>query len=460
MRNELIRRIFGACMLVFVLSFGLMLFAINNYLEHRNLAELRDKALCISALADAQGESLLPDIPPLDETRVTLVAPDGAVLFDSIHDPRDMENHGQRPEIRQALETGEGASEHDSSMALQKTAYYAVRLDSGNVLRVAMRQDSIWRLLYNMAWPMLLILLVTALISIMLSTRSSRRIVEQINRMDVENPDDRGIYDEMKPFVRRLISQNQQIHRQMEALRDEHRKQDVMRREFTANVSHELKTPLTSISGFAEIIRDGMVKAEDIPHFADNIHKEAARLIALVNDILRLSHLEDIDERPTAERTEVELLALCREVLSRLEIAAGKGDISLACEGEAVTILGVRPMLEEIIYNVCDNAIKYNRPGGTVRIAVGCEGTMAFVRVRDNGLGIPNADQDRVFERFYRVNKSHSKEVGGTGLGLSIVKHGMAFHEGQITLDSTLGKGTEIGLLFPTDATTAQIETA
>lgn len=449
MRNELIRRTFTACMAVFVLCFGLMVFAISSYLQQRELADLRDKALYLSAIADARGEALLEQVCSFDDTRVTIICPDGSMPFDNTQAAQNGEKLADRPEVRQAFATGEGSYEQRSAASLRKTAYYAVRLKNGDVLRIAMQQEPLWQLLYHMALPTLLILLIAVLISIVLATSSSRRIVGQIDRMDVENPDDRGIYDEMKPFVRRLISQNQQIHRQMEAIKDEHRKQDVMRREFTANVSHELKTPLTSISGFAEIIRDGMVKDADIPHFADNIHKEAARLMALVNDILKLSHLEDIDEHPNAERSEVELLSLCREVTSRLGIAAEKSGISIGCEGEPVTISGVRPMLEEIVYNVCDNAIKYNSTGGFVRVTVGCEDGKAAVRVRDNGLGIPNSDQERIFERFYRVNKSHSKEVGGTGLGLSIVKHGMALHDGQITLDSTLGKGTEIGLLFP-----------
>ncbi len=448
MRSELQKRIFTACMVVFVLSFGLILFAVSSFLERRNFAELKDKALYLTALLDHSDLSSAQQIRGAGETRITIVNADGSVFFDSEHESGKMGNHAEREEIREAFETGEGMSERYSETLLESTANYAVRLENGSVLRVSMRQDTIWRLLYNMAWPMLVILLLTALLSIALASRASRRIVGEINKMDVENPDDRGIYDEMKPFVRRLISQNQQIHRQMEAIQEEHRKQDLLRREFTANVSHELKTPLTSISGFAEIMRDGMVKDSDIPHFADNIYKEAQRLMALVNDILKLSHLEDIDDHPSEERTPVELLSLCREVTSRLAISAEKTGIDIHCDGESVTVIGVRSMLEEILYNVCDNAIKYNRPGGWVHVFTGVENGRVFVHIKDNGLGIPQADRSRIFERFYRVNKSHSKEVGGTGLGLSIVKHGMAFHNGQITLDSTLGEGTDVGLYF------------
>lgn len=436
-------------MIVFVLSFGLILYALSDYLARRNVAELRDKAAYISALANTEGEELIMHSQPSGMTRITLIKPDGTVFYDSRIPLEKMENHLSREEIRQALETGEGSSQRYSQSLFEETVNYAVLLQSGNVLRVSMRQDTVWRLVYNLGFAMLLILLVAAMVSIILAARSSRKIVGNINKMDVENPDDRDIYDEMKPFVRRLITQNQQIHRQMEAIREEHRKQDLLRQEFTANVSHELKTPLTSISGFAEIMRDGMVKESDIPHFADNIYKEAQRLMELVNDILKLSHLEDIDERPYGERSMVELNSLCREVTSRLAMAAEKNDISIRCDGDHVTINGVQALLEEIVYNVCDNAIKYNKPGGWVHVTTRKDGEKAVIVIRDNGIGIPQADCDRIFERFYRVNKSHSKEVGGTGLGLSIVKHGMAFHAGQIVLHSTLGEGTEIRLLFP-----------
>ena len=436
-------------MIVFVLSFGLILYALSDYLARRNVAELRDKAAYISALANTEGEELIMHSQPSGMTRITLIKPDGTVFYDSRIPLEKMENHLSREEIRQALETGEGSSQRYSQSLFEETVNYAVLLQSGNVLRVSMRQDTVWRLVYNLGFAMLLILLVAAMVSIILAARSSRKIVGNINKMDVENPDDRDIYDEMKPFVRRLITQNQQIHRQMEAIREEHRKQDLLRQEFTANVSHELKTPLTSISGFAEIMRDGMVKESDIPHFADNIYKEAQRLMELVNDILKLSHLEDIDERPYGERSMVELNSLCREVTSRLAMAAEKNDISIRCDGDHVTINGVQALLEEIVYNVCDNAIKYNKPGGWVHVTTRKDGEKAVIVIRDNGIGIPQADCDRIFERFYRVNKSHSKEVGGTGLGLSIVKHGMAFHAGQIVLHSTLGEGTEIRLLLP-----------
>lgn len=449
MKSELTKRLFTACMIVFVLSMGMVLLVINGYLGQRNLSEVKDKALYISAMVNEEGWEFLPRTEMHSDTRTTIIAPDGSVLYDSSFPIDQLGSHSDREEIREALQNGEGQSERYSKSLLQKTANYAIRLEDGSVLRVSMMQDTVWMLLLNMLNPMLIIILLAVLLSVLLASRFSKRIMAPINRMDVENPDDRDIYDEMKPFIRRLMSQNQQIHRQMEAIREEHSKQDTMRREFTANVSHELKTPLTSISGFAEIIRDGMVQEKDIPHFADNIHKEAARLMTLVNDILKLSRLEDIDEQPRSEMTPVQLTEAAAEVIRRLSLQAEKQNITLSCEGEPVEIMAIPSTLSEILYNVLDNAIKYGKPGGYAKVITGVDDGRPFARILDDGIGIPPTDQSRVFERFYRVNKSHSKEVGGTGLGLSIVKHGMIQLGGEVTLTSAPGTGTEVTLWFP-----------
>jgi len=324
-----------------------------------------------------------------------------------------------------------------------------VKLENSQIIRVSMNQDTVFRLVISMLSAVVFIFLLMLLLSVVLAAESSRKIMRPINLLDPENPDDRNIYDEMKPFIRRLIAQNQQIQHQIQQLQEEHKKQDDMRREFTANVSHELKTPLTSISGFAEIIREGYVQQKDISHFADNIYKEAQRLMSLVNDILKLSRLESGIAEMQEVRTAVNLADLCSSITERLALNAAQQQISLSCEGEAVSIIGIQKVLEEIVYNLCDNAIKYNHPGGYVRITVFRQEYHAVIQVQDNGIGIPAADQERIFERFYRVNKSHSKEVGGTGLGLSIVKHGMALHHAQIYLESEEGKGTCIRLLFP-----------
>lgn len=448
MRNELTKRIFIACITVFLFTFGLIFYVVNSYLMQRNVAELKDRMILLSSAVNEFGWKFLQSVE-IGDARITLLDTDGTVLFDSRLDPKQMENHSQREEFIEAAQFGEGDSERYSDSLLTKTVNYAVKLENQQILRISMNQDTVFRLIVSTLSSVAVIVLFMILLSVVFAAESSKKIMLPILQLDPENPDDRNIYSEMKPFLRRLIAQNQQIQHQMQELQSEHKKQDDMRREFTANVSHELKTPLTSISGFAEIIRDGYVQQKDISHFADNIYKEAQRLVILVNDILKLSRLEDGSTETSEERISVDLLPLCRNVLDRLSINAEKLNLSLSCEGESVSIIAVSRVLEEIIYNLCDNAIKYNHPDGSVKIFLSKTEDFAVVRIQDSGIGIPDQDKERIFERFYRVNKSHSKEVGGTGLGLSIVKHGMALHRGMIQLDSEEGEGTCMTLFFP-----------
>lgn len=448
MRNKLIKQIFSACMAVFVMSFGMMIVALTNYYGQKGRSEMRENAAYLASILNVQDWQFLTEMEHTSDLRITLISPNGAVIYDSMKSAASLGNHGNREEIKLALQDGEGRSVRYSETLKKHTENYAVLLENGSVLRISKVQDLVPELILSMLNPMLMVICMAVLLSVVLASQFAKRIMQPINDLDVENPDDRYIYDEMKPFLHRITAQNKQIYKQMSELREEHRKQDDMRREFTANVSHELKTPLTSISGFAEIIRDGFVQEKDIPHFADNIYNEAQRLIVLVNDILKLSRLEE-GVTVLDDMTTVELMGLCEEVVDRLALNAKKCGVELTCEGVPAQVQGVRNMLEEIIYNVCDNAIKYNHEGGSVNISVETVESKACVRVKDTGIGIPKADMDRVFERFYRVNKSHSKEVGGTGLGLSIVKHGMAFHNASITLESEVGVGTEICLYFP-----------
>ncbi len=450
MRYKLIKQIFIACIAVFLMSFGLMLWVMYDLQSRRSASELADMASYLSAAVDENGWTFLEHTEQETEHRITIVAADGTVLFDNRMAVSEMENHADREEIMEALTDGSGRSERYSHSMQEKTVNYAVLLEDGSVLRVSAAEDTVLHLILSMINPMLAVIILMVVLSVVLASQFSKNIMKPINRMDVENPDDRDLYPEMKPFVRRIMKQNQQIHAQMQELKEEHKKQDTMRREFTANVSHELKTPLTSISGFAEIIRDGMVQEKDIPHFAGNIYNEAQRLIVLVNDILKLSRLEE-GNTSMDDRVQVDMLALCQDVAERLQLTAKKANVEVSCTGEPAEISGVRGMLEEIVYNICDNAIKYNRAGGIVDISVKRLDNEVMVRVLDNGIGIPEEDLSRIFERFYRVNKSHSKEVGGTGLGLSIVKHGVAFHNARITLDSEEGRGTEVCLYFPAD---------
>ena len=302
------------------------------------------------------------------------------------------------------------------------------------------------QLMLELFTPILAVLVLAMALSFLLAARLSRQITRPLGDIDLQNPDDRQVYDELRPLVERIRGQNRQIQQKVDELKVEHYRQDTMRREFTANVSHELKTPLTSISGYAELIENGLVKPEDVPRFAGTIYREAQRLIVLVNDIIRLSRLED--KEVLQETQDIDLLALCRETCSYLEEAASRRQVTLSVEGEALTVHGVRQIAEEILYNLCDNAIKYNKSGGTVTVTVFSREGRPAVEVRDTGIGIPEKEQSRVFERFYRVDKSHSKELGGTGLGLSIVKHGAAFLGASLELDSREGVGTAIRVIF------------
>lgn len=295
--------------------------------------------------------------------------------------------------------------------------------------------------------PMLAAAVLALVSSLVLAAIFSKRSMQNLDRIDFSKPDERDVEEELKPLVRRLNDQKRQIRTQMEALAREHERQDRIRREFTANVSHELKTPLTSISGFAELMRDGMVRPEDVPRFGGRIYEEAQRLMTLVGDIIRLSRLEDPTLEPQKEP--VSLYATAELVRGQLETAAKKREVTMELAGEEGWIVASGSIVEEIIYNLCDNAVQYNRPGGTVRVIVKDLEDAVTVQVADTGIGIPKEEQPRIFERFYRVDKSHSRSHGGTGLGLSIVKHGAASLGADIQMDSCLGEGTTVTVTFP-----------
>jgi len=319
-------------------------------------------------------------------------------------------------------------------------------IGSGCMLAVLFRHRPGATLL-DLFTPLLGVLVLAIVLSLGLAAWLSRLIVEPLDRIDLQNPDERNVYEELRPLVQRISGQNRQLQQKVDELKVEHARQDAMRREFTANVSHELKTPLTSISGYAELIQGGVVKPEDVPRFAGTIYNEAQRLIVLVNDIIRLSRLEDQDV--VQEQQSIDLLALCRETCGYLEAAAQKRQVQLQVQGPALSIRAVYQIAEEIIYNLCDNAIKYNKPGGRVDITLSVRDKQPVVEVRDTGIGIPQQELARVFERFYRVDKSHSKELGGTGLGLSIVKHGANYLGADLEIESQEGVGTAIRVIFP-----------
>ncbi|MBR5389855.1 MAG: hypothetical protein IK141_00950 [Clostridia bacterium] len=447
MRNAIFKNIFFTAMAVFIVSVFCIVAALYGYFSHQQRQNLESEALYLSTAVAHGGTDFLRSVPRTDGTRVTHIAADGTVLFDSAADPAAMENHALRDEVKQALESGAGYSSRLSQTSGRRTANYALRMADGTVLRVSNTLYTRAMLAVNLFTPLLLVLVLAMILSFVSAARMSKKITEPLGAIDLRDPDDRGVYEELRPLVQRIRAQNREIRHNLEELKAEHARQDEMRREFTANVSHELKTPLTSISGYAELIQSGMVRPEDVPRFAGTIWREAQRLIVLVNDIIRLSRLDDRDVEE--ERTPVELLALCREVIESLSPAADEKGVSFSLTGTPATVTGIRQILGEVVYNLCDNAIKYNRPGGSVAVDVREEDGQSVLSVKDTGIGIPETELGRVFERFYRVDKSHSKEVGGTGLGLSIVKHGAAYHNAAVEVESTPGEGTCFTVRFP-----------
>ncbi len=376
------------------------------------------------------------------DLRLTLIASDGSVLFESATS-QQMENHLSRPEIQQAMQSGVGQDRRDSQTMGLETYYYALLLPDGCILRVAQDSETVWAI-YDETLPAIvlscLLMMGAAAIMAGLLTRS---LVQPVLKMadDLDHIQDNVPYRELIPFAESIHSDR--------LLRENNEK---MRQEFTANVSHELKTPLTSISGYAELIETGIAKPEDVAGFGHKIHVEATRMIQLVNDILQLSHLDNVSEtgnEPVMET--VDLLDVAKECVERQKVNAKRSYISLTYLGESAPVLGSRSLLDELCQNLCDNAIRYNRPGGKVQIITACSRDgHCTLTVKDNGIGIPKEAQSSVFERFYRVDKSRSKATGGTGLGLAIVKHIARIHNAKIKLESEVDEGTTITVLFET----------
>ena len=549
MTKKIFRSILTAGVTVLICSVLLVMGCFYSFFETMQERQLGDELSIAAAAVELDGTAYLEKVKS-DRFRVTLIAADGTVLYDTRTDAASMENHLEREEVREAIESGSGISSRYSATLLQKTIYSALRLSDGTVLRISASRATMGALLLGALQPILLVVLLMLGLSGVLASRLSKRIVEPLNALDLEHPLENDAYEELSPLLRRIDRQRKQIDAQLAALRqktDEFTQitdgmneglvllddkgavlsinpaaqmlfgvtgacvgQDFLtvdrehamslalraamtdghsevraerggreyqfdlsriesdgkvvgavllafdmtaqafaesrRREFTANVSHELKTPLQGIIGSAELLENGMVKSEDIPRFVGHIRAEAQRLVTLIGDIIRLSELDEGGELPAET---VELLPLAQEAAENLRTAAEQKNVRITVSGESVSMVGVRRLLYEVIYNLCDNAIKYNVEGGRVELRVAAEGENARLTVRDTGIGIPSEHQSRVFERFYRVDKSHSKESGGTGLGLSIVKHAVAYHHGTVTLKSEVGRGTEITVRLP-----------
>lgn len=449
MKKRIFAGIFSVGLGVLIASLFLILGAMSLEYNKAYVKEIRNEAHMIAHAVEVSGAAYFEDLDLSESYRITWIQADGQVLYDSVAETSGMTNHGDRPEIQEAMTSGYGEDVRYSDTIGKKTMYSAVRIEDGTIVRVAQERFTIAALFVQMIQSIVFILFISGALAFALAASISKSIVEPLNQIDLNSPSDSKVYREVRPLVERIVEQNQALNRQITQLKvdvDEKTKEANFRKEFTANVSHELKTPLTSISGFAEIIKNGFVKQEDIPRFAGRIYDEAQRLIILVEDIIKLSQLDE--KQISAKKENLDLYLLCEDVAYMLESVAEKNNIAMKVSGNHIFIDGVRQILSEIVYNLCDNAIKYNRPNGSVFINVLEEDGRPAICVEDTGIGIPSEDLDRVFERFFRVNKSHSKEIGGTGLGLSIVKHGAAYHNAQIKINSVLGQGTKITVVF------------
>ena len=429
-------------MILIILVTLAIAYAVTTLLVYRQTVdvmekEVRQEAGYIRAAIEISGQGYLTELDAADkDTRITLITEQGEVLYDSDQAyEADLENHAGRPEVKEALQDGTGSNVRRSDTLNEEMYYYAVQLSDGSILRVSKTMDTAFRTAVEVLPGMGVIGACMLALAALLSRWQVRRLIRPINELDLNIPLENEMYEELTPLLKRIDEQN----KQKDAIAN-------MRKEFSANVSHELKTPLTSISGYAEIMKNGLVRPEDMKGFAERIYNEASRLITLVEDIIKLSKLDEGEIE--MEKEDVDLYDLTREIVSRLAPQAEKRAVHVEVTGENVICHGVRQILDEMIYNICENAIKYNRRGGSVSVWVGATLKGKKIIVTDTGIGIPEDQQERIFERFYRVDKSHSKETGGTGLGLSIVKHGAMLHNAQIHVESKVGKGTKMELTF------------
>ena len=550
MTKKIFKSIMFVCALVLAVGLAAVMGILYSNFDGQMRKELSKEAAYLSYGVEQQGVDYLKNIKD-KSARITYIDQDGTVLFDNEADVSEMKNHSDRTEFQKAEKYGAGESSRYSDTLSEKTIYYALRLKDGTVLRVSGTQDSVLTLVENLIFPLCGLLCLMLILSGIMASAISKRIVKPINELDLESPKENQIYEELSPLLSKIHRQNREIQNQLElakqqqeefslitenmqeglividkytmilsanssawnlfhmdrvcqgesvycldreeefrhaieqvlsgehtelvlklngsdiqlianpVIRDkktegavvllvnvtEKLERESLRREFSANVSHELKTPLTSISGFAEIMQGGLVKCEDIPQFAGRIYKESQRLLQLVEDVIQISQLDE--EKTSYVWEPVDVYQVCKNAFESLKEKAKRLNVHLYICGERMKMEAVRTLLEEAVYNVCDNAIKYNRNDGSVSVFLTQTAQEIQIVVKDTGVGIPKEDQDRVFERFYRVDKSHSKEIGGTGLGLSIVKHAVGALKGSVILRSEEGNGTEITLRFP-----------
>lgn len=550
MHKKIFRSSMLATLLVLLSSIVLIMGVLYEYFESQLIGEMQREAVYISTAIENEGVDYLNSIDGENE-RITLISPDGTVIADTMADVEFLENHIDRDEVKEAMQNGSGTSSRYSNTLTEKIVYYAVKMEDGNILRISARHYTIVIILFRLAHPIVIVVFIAILLSLWLCHRVSVKLVEPINTLDLEHPENNETYDELIPLLKKIANQRKTINKQLKdavqmqeefklitenmnegflvidkemriltynssAMKfldiseiesesilsvnrtKEFRKmlervlsgeryesetesderccrfianpvfaegqtigavivildvtesvnREKLRREFTSNVSHELKTPLTSISGFAEIMKSGDTPDEMVIDFSNSIYDEAQRLISLVSDIMKISELDE--KSVVYEKENVDLFALSLEVAERLRTEADKKNVKINIIGDTAEVIGVRKILDEMVYNLCDNAIKYNKDNGIVDIIISSLNNKVKLTVRDTGIGIPTAQQSRVFERFYRVDKARSKAIGGTGLGLAIVKHGAIYHNAEIELESHENVGTSVSVIFET----------
>ena len=434
-----IRFIMIAALAIVVPALSAML-VYYNILKEQVFGDLKAYAHVIDLLNIddlAAGIEKDPYNPIDDDLRITLIGAEGEVLYESLLNKDEMDNHNERPEIIEAREKGEGEAIRYSATSGTHTFYYAERLQNGNVLRIGRDSVSVNRIMVNTLVIVLVIALCILFVCMGISHYLTKKLVEPIEKLatNIMLVDENNVYEEIRPFVNTIKEQHVNIINNAQ-----------LRQEFTANVSHELKTPLTAISGYAELIGNGMTGKEDTIRFSNEIHSNANRLLSLINDIIKLSELDEADHQMEMER--IDLYKLAENCVQMMQVTAEKQGIRLTLQGESAMTMANKGLMDEVFYNLCSNAIRYNKPGGSVTVTVGTKDERPFLSVADTGIGIPKECQERVFERFYRVDKSRSKSTGGTGLGLAIVKHIVAQHNAALHLDSELGEGTTIEIVF------------
>lgn len=445
MSRKIFHAIWIVTLSVFLASLAIILGVLYNYFSAEQFDQLRIETQLAARGVELNGTDYFDGFQE-DDYRITWITADGTVLYDNEADTAVMENHLEREEIRSALATGFGESSRYSNTLSEMQLYTARRLPDGSVLRLSATQATVWRLLLGLALPVIGVIAAALALSFVLASRLSKRIVEPINSLELDDPTQylgRSDYTEIEPLLQRLDHQQAQIRRDQAELE----KTSLIRQEFTANVSHELKTPLHVISGYAELLESGMARPEDVKPFAGKIRAESQRMAKLTEDIIDLTKLDSGGIGMQWEPTDLRRIA--ENAVDSLSAEAEASGVTIALEGGEAPLRGIQQYLYSIVYNLCDNAIKYSAPGGRVTVRTEELPDGARLTVSDTGIGIPPEHQDRVFERFYRVDKSHSKEVGGTGLGLSIVKHAARLHRAVIDLHSVPNEGSTFTVTFP-----------